>query len=290
MINQDLSEPFLFDHEMSINVSYGHFYSSFPMHWHNFLEIIVPLTDNYSLTFGNSEAILNYNQIALVPPRTLHSISKTDSQPNLIIQFSNQLLPQLHDFVIHRQLFWRQPIFDCRDSSFSENPLELLLKLRDSFYAENPFRELYMYETLIHFFIVLGERNDKMKQELSASKTPQQKVYDKKFAAIAKYLQEHCSGPVSMEETAAFAGFSKYHFSRCFREYFQMSFPEYVTSLRLSKAAELLENPDLSILEAAMQSGFSSLASFNRAFKQHNRCTPSQFRKMADYFPLNLRQ
>lgn len=62
-----------------------------------------------------------------------------------------------------------------------------------------------------------------------------------------------------------------------------MSFPEYIASLRVAKAAELLENSSLSILEIAMRSGFSNLSSFNRAFKEVNHCTPSQFRKMADF-------
>ncbi|WP_390409784.1 helix-turn-helix domain-containing protein [Blautia hominis] len=37
--------------------------------------------------------------------------------------------------------------------------------------------------------------------------------------------------------------------------------------------------------DVALQSGFSSLPSFNRTFKQINNCTPSQFRKMFDHFP-----
>ncbi|WP_395547969.1 MULTISPECIES: helix-turn-helix transcriptional regulator [unclassified Lacrimispora] len=65
----------------------------------------------------------------------------------------------------------------------------------------------------------------------------------------------------------------------------QMSFPEYITAQRVGKATKLLENPDLSIMDVAMQSGFSSLPSFNRTFKQTNHCTPSQSRKMFDHFP-----
>ena len=42
MIKADLSEPMYFEHDMSINVSYGHYYSYFPMHWHSFMEIVAP--------------------------------------------------------------------------------------------------------------------------------------------------------------------------------------------------------------------------------------------------------
>jgi AraC-like DNA-binding protein len=55
--------------------------------------------------------------------------------------------------------------------------------------------------------------------------------------------------------------------------------------LKLGSEKQLLENPDLSIMDVAMQSGFPSLPSFNRTFKQTNHCTPSQSRKMFDHFP-----
>lgn len=283
MIKADLSEPLLFNHKMSLNVSYGHFYYTFPNHWHSFVEIIVPLNDDYTLTLGTESYSMNHYQIALIPPRTLHSIATRSNSPNLIIQFSNIFLLQLHDFAANRSLFFTEPILDIRDASpFEENPISILLRIKEYFYGEMPFKELHMYETLLHFFIVVGNHNKLIQTALSAQKTPQQKDNDKKFAAISKYLKENCTQTVSLEETASFAGFSKYHFSRIFKEHYQMSFPEYVTSLRVAKATELLENPNISVMDAAFQSGFSNIASFNRAFKQINQCTPSQFRKMLD--------
>ena len=69
MIKADLSEPMYFEHDMSINVSYGHYYSRFPMHWHSFMEIVAPLSNDMSITLGNETYALTENQFALVPPR-----------------------------------------------------------------------------------------------------------------------------------------------------------------------------------------------------------------------------
>lgn len=284
MLNKDLSEPLLFDHKMSVNVSYGNYYQSFPTHWHNFMELMVPLGDDYQITVGSNEYHLNKNQFAIIPPRTLHSVVRAKNCPTLIIQFSNQLLPQLHDFILNRQLFCGQTILDSSEFTFyDEKPLEILLKIKDSFYGEGLFRELSMYESLLHFFILVGNYNNRIRNELTASRTPQQRAYDQKFDSIALYLREHYTSSLSLEEVASFAGFSKYHFSRIFRDHFQMNFPEYITSLRISKSMELLEDPDLSVMDVASLSGFSSLVSFNRAFKLLNQCTPSQFRKMIDH-------
>lgn len=286
MIKADLSEPMYFEHDMSINVSYGHYYSRFSMHWHSFMEIVAPLSNDMSITLGNETYALTENQFALVPPRSLHSLTKNSTVPCLVLQFSNMLLPQLHDFIIHRQLLCCQPVIDVTDAvPFSDNPLETLIKIKGLFYSDISFKEMRMYEELLHFFIVIGEHNYQIKNSLSAQKTPQQKAYDRKFDAVTEYIKEHYTEQISLEDLAAFAGFSKYHFSRIFKEYYQMSLPEYITSLRVSRATELLENPDLSIMDVALQSGFSSLPSFNRTFKQINNCTPSQFRKMFGHFP-----
>ena len=287
MIKSDLSETLFFEHEMSVNVSYGHFYYSFPNHWHNFMEIVVPLADEYTLGLGTEKWEMNKDQIALVAPRTIHSIEQKTGASNLIIQLSNMFLPQLHDFAVNKQLFFSNPILDIHDGVlYEENPLDLLLHLKDIYYSRGSFREFRMYEILLRFFTVVGNHNILLENKLSARKTLQQKAYDQKFEAISKYLKENYMSSVTLEDTASFAGFSKYHFSRIFKEYYQMSFPEYITSLRVAKATELLENPDMSIMDVALHSGFSSIASFNRAFKKQNQCTPSQFRKMFDRVPI----
>ena len=41
-----------------------------------------------------------------------------------------------------------------------------------------------------------------------------------------------------------------------------------------------LNQPDLSILDVALQSGFKSLSTFNRVFKSYKNCTPSEYRKL----------
>ena len=283
MINSDLSEPWAFGHNMTINVSYGDFFSSFPTHWHNFIEIIAPLSDPYSVQIGNETYALDENSIGLIPPRTLHAITRSPGHPHLIIQFPNTVLQQFHDFVQYRRILYGSCIFQAQDPGFEENPLSILLKILEYSEKDLPFKELHMYELLLHFFIIVGNRNLCIKNQLSDRKTPRQKAEDQKFDSVTNYIYEHCTEKITLEKTAAFAGFSKYYFSRIFKEHYQMSFPEYIASLRVAKAAELLENSSLSILEIAMRSGFSNLSSFNRAFKEVNHCTPSQFRKMADF-------
>lgn len=51
--------------------------------------------------------------------------------------------------------------------------------------------------------------------------------------------------------------------------------------LCLIRAAEqLLSRENLSITDIALQTGFTSITTFNRAFKKINSCTPSEFKKL----------
>lgn len=85
--------------------------------------------------------------------------------------------------------------------------------------------------------------------------------------------------PLTLEDYAARAGLSKYHFSRCFRAVTGMSPIRYRNRLRLRWAAQLLEETDEPIAALAAQAGFESSRYFSDAFKAAYGCAPAEYRK-----------
>ena len=85
---------------------------------------------------------------------------------------------------------------------------------------------------------------------------------------------------ISLDQLASLAGYSKYHFSRIFKQYNSMSYIQYINAKRIKMAERLLMDSNLPITEVAMRSGFSSLATFNRTFKEIKHCTPTDFQKL----------
>lgn len=286
MIRKDLSESLTFMRG-SINVAYGTLPPDFPNHWHSHTEIIAPCINDLELTIDNEVYHLNEWQFALIPPRKLHSIAKAANSPQLIIQFSNDLLPRLHDFNANRHLLYLQQIMDNHDfCDYEISPLDILFKIRDYYLSDISFKEFYLYRELLNLFITLGEFNFKLNNQLAEKKNFQHKIHHDKFDSVAQYIDEHYASKISLEEVASYAGFSKYHFSRIFKDYFETPFPEYVMKQRIKHALEMLENPNISILNTALLSGFSSHSSFNRAFRRIMHCSPSDFRNMFNCFPL----
>ena len=56
----------------------------------------------------------------------------------------------------------------------------------------------------------------------------------------------------------------------------------YLTELRLRRAAELLENSDMSVTTVCFACGYSSLSHFLRAFHQKYGASPGQYRRQSD--------
>jgi AraC-like DNA-binding protein len=59
-------------------------------------------------------------------------------------------------------------------------------------------------------------------------------------------------------------------------------FPEYINSLRLEEARNLLRTSDLKVAAVAFECGFNSLSSFYTHFKKSEGMTPSEFRSLAE--------
>ena len=96
-------------------------------------------------------------------------------------------------------------------------------------------------------------------------------IYDKVKSLLLEIKNEYLSS------------FSKFYFSRLFKQFTNVSFYKYVNQKRIEKAAEMLTEPNISITNVALSCGFESLSSFIRMFKIVKGCTPTEFRNMYQY-------
>jgi len=72
------------------------------------------------------------------------------------------------------------------------------------------------------------------------------------------------------------------YLSRLFKEKYQMSIPNFVTSLRLSSAKKELRSTSHSIFEIAQNNGFVDDKAFIKVFKKVEGITPGAYRKMEE--------
>lgn len=105
------------------------------------------------------------------------------------------------------------------------------------------------------------------------------KVYDR-LEKVFLYISENYNKNITLTTTAEFSGYVPTYFSRIFRDYTGMTFYDYLTSYRLSAAIRaLLSDDKKSMAEIAKESGFGSVKTFDRVFKERMDISPLKFRK-----------
>ena len=106
--------------------------------------------------------------------------------------------------------------------------------------------------------------------------------YVRRVNRVIDYLRQNLDRPVKLEELAEVACFSKFHFHRIFSAVSGETINECTNRLRMEKAARLLRFSHRNLTDIALDCGFSSSATFSRAFRLTYETTPSQFRKTGE--------
>ena len=104
---------------------------------------------------------------------------------------------------------------------------------------------------------------------------------------LAPWAQRRClelmrarlSEDISLDELAAEARLSPFHFARMFKQSVGVPPRVYLTRLRMEKACELLETTDLPVTEIAQEVGYSSNQVLARVFTKHQRMSPTDYRR-----------
>lgn len=99
------------------------------------------------------------------------------------------------------------------------------------------------------------------------------------LAEAISYMESKYTSPIRVKDIASRAHLSERHFSRVFKQNYNVSPLKYILQLRLQHALRLLKSTKFSISEIAVQSGFYDISDFSRRFKVKFRMSPSEYRR-----------
>ena len=85
---------------------------------------------------------------------------------------------------------------------------------------------------------------------------------------LLAWLDNNLDQPLSLDNVATKAGYSKWHLQRMFKEVTGQAIGSYIRSRRLARAAVALRLTSRPILDIALQYRFDSQQTFTRAFKK----------------------
>ena len=110
-------------------------------------------------------------------------------------------------------------------------------------------------------------------------------LYKDYMAGIAEkikiYMEKHMDEKLTITEISQHFRISQTLCKTCFSEYYGVPIHRWISDRRMEKAAELLKETRMSVLQIAQEVGYEGVSQFNVIFKRHYGRTPSEFRKMS---------
>ena len=257
-------------------------YEDYPPHWHTTMELIMPTDNIYTVECNNQTFTLREGDIILICPGCVHTLFAPPTGHRIIFQPDANALRFIKD--IETLLNAIAPLIVITPESLPSTHgkiRELLIEIKNEYLSSSSsFSEAIIYSKLLEIIALIGRNYTRKSETRAVHVMIKQEEYMKEFIEICNYIDEHCSEDLNLDDIANMSGFSKFYFSRMFRQFTNVSFYKYVNMKRIAKASELLTEPQNSITDVAINCGFSSRSSFIRMFKIIKGCTPTEFRNM----------
>ena len=158
----------------------------------------------------------------------------------------------------------------------------ITLKMKDIYFSERHDREIRCCMLLMEFMLTLSDSRKELAPELT-----EEDSYGyaddvmRRMIGVTDYIKNNLTADdLSQEAMAEMAGISRDYFSRKFKSVTGMNYSRWLNMIRLEKATELLAENKRTLTEIAMLSGFQSIPSFNRVFREEKGMAPGEYRTL----------
>ncbi len=271
--------------ETSMRIWYNNQFRSYSAHKHDVLEICIPIENDYKYIVNGKSYSLLPGDILFIPPGTLHEIECQNEGCRFIYLFVIDFFKEFYDYVFISEFLSEVRLVNAANyPSIYGKIYEAFMRINDQYFMyTNMVLEMPIYSRLLEVFSLLASLHPQFSPiRLEDAKT---KSKYEKFRSLINHINTHFMDEITLEWAADYVGFSKYHFTRLFKEYTDVTFSDFLTHRRMQAARVLLGDTSLSITEIAFQTGFNNLTSFTRCFKNATGTTPSLYRqaKIAQY-------
>lgn len=254
-----------------------------PLHWHDEMELVVIKKGQGYVSVDFDKHLVHSGDIIMICPGCLHAIEQDASykmeyeniifKPELLSSGANDLcmlqyMKPLLDGTLPVEQFLT-PAHEVFES------LSNCIRQIDLVCADQTTGwQLAVKSALFYFFFLLI--SERQKKTVSISHNPKSL---EKMKTVLKYVEEHYTEKLTIDDMAKLTFYSKSHFMKFFKVHMGTGFTEYLNDYRLTMAARLLKSSDESILMIAEESGFDNLSYFNRIFKRKYGVSPGSYRK-----------
>ena len=260
------------------------------LHFHNYLEIGFCYEGQGRMLLGEEEVRFSGREFSVIPPNYPHT---TDSDLGTVSRWEYLFVdvegflrsfldtPVKADKVIQR--IYSKALFleENQSPSISAKILKIMNIMRDGeeFYLEEAKGIL---ASLLVEIARLNRRSEEERVEEEKGKLTNM------ITRVQDFVSYHYMEDIKVEDLAKSCHISETHFRRVFTSYMKMSPLEYINTVRINTACELLQKTDEPVADIAHKCGFTTNSTFNRNFKQLMGVTPLEWRKRPESYEQQL--
>ena len=277
-------ENYGFDRISAFNLATGFKSRTYHAHWHPYGEIALVGPGKTNIFRVNQHTYtLSEGDFLLIWPMEVHEIIDADREKSLIIQFSNTFMNSLFD--LQRIMHFYRNLHALSINAHPQLVSELKSiadRMKEIFLSAAPNRELRCCMLLMEFMLTLDQHREEFASEIrNGDPYSYTDTATHRMIMVTDYIKNNLTADdLSQGAMARLAGVNKDYFSRIFRSITGMNYSKWLNTVRLEKATELLGDQSMSLTEVAMSSGFQSISSFNRVFREEKGMSPSEYRTL----------
>lgn len=174
---------------------------------------------------------------------------------------------------------------DLCEALHQKNPaltVVLLTGYRDFEYAQRAIRQnVFDYLVKPSTYADVENLLTRLKEHLDQKKgaeLPTSPHYSDVVQMMQKLAKEHFTQNFSLENAAEALSMNSAYLSRLFKQQCGQTYSDYLVSLRIERAKELLADPTVKVYEIGYEIGYKNTQHFYKVFKQLTGMTPTEYR------------
>jgi AraC-like DNA-binding protein len=260
-------------------------HSILPIHWHNEMEIIFMANGSATFRIESREFALREGEALIIHPGELHAGDNDKGNYTCFyaIVFKLSWLSSLQsdriDDLFLAPILKSDAKLPARLSADREADAELLNDIRQiliRFDRKSPAYEMSLKGRLLLLIADMWQYGLIVKD--SGIKKQSGRASNQQIRTILSYMEDNCFEKLDLDRLSSVLSLSRTHFCKFFKTQTGMRPMEYLTYLRVNRAAKLLRTGNYTVLEAALESGFQHVSYFSKCFKVHMKLTPSEYK------------
>lgn len=244
-------------------------------HWHNDAELSYIIEGNIYIGVNNQKYLLKEGDIALFNSGDIHYYESSEIHSKMITLVFKTEFIGLPSIWPPKGRFSSPVVSNSIIESCELSKIKAILKnILGEFNSKNDYYELFIKAGLNELCGILL-RNVDIKIDTSQGNSSKIRSMQRVFS----YIEDNYHLDISLEMIAKDLNMDPYNLSKYFNVLTGTNLKTYINTMRLFNAEDMIINTNKAITDIALDSGFNSIRSFNRAFKKLKGYTPSSLRK-----------